>query len=299
MTNPSILLYYNKSYYAQPSWSPIPRRCKCAITNDKKLLLEVKCVVFHIPSLQAADVAELYKLHALKPPDQIWLAWSQESAANYPVLSDPRFMDLFDFEMTYRQTSDIWVPYLRSELQSELMSSRPKRKTKLCAAFISSGFNESGRRQIFDELARYVPIDSYEKFRRNRRLMFDRGPSTKTKILARYRFTLAVENSISSDYVTEKFFEPLIAGSIPIYLGAANVQEFAPGDNAYIDISDFANMQELADFLETVDERDYHEWRGKPLRPQFMKKIERTFGEPFDRVCDLVTEAAAELELAH
>ena len=40
-----------------------------------------------------------------------------------------------------------------------------------------------------------------------------------------YLFTIAIENSLEYDYVTEKLWQPLAAGSVPIYLGAPNVDE--------------------------------------------------------------------------
>lgn len=49
--------------------------------------------------------------------------------------------------------------------------------------------------------------------------------------------------------MTEKFYDPLIAGSVPVYLGAPNVRDFAPADHCYIDVTDFAGPGELAAFL--------------------------------------------------
>jgi hypothetical protein len=34
-------------------------------------------------------------------------------------------------------------------------------------------------------------------------------------------------------YVTEKFFDPLIAGSVSVYLGVPDVDKLAPGLHAY------------------------------------------------------------------
>lgn len=45
-----------------------------------------------------------------------------------------------------------------------------------------------------------------------------------TKFVAQYKFTLAIENAKCDDYITEKLWRPLIAGSIPIYLGSPSVQ---------------------------------------------------------------------------
>ena len=43
--------------------------------------------------------------------------------------------------------------------------------------------------------------------------------SPKLPLFARYKFALALENSLAHDYVTEKFYQPLLAGAVPIYLG--------------------------------------------------------------------------------
>ena len=41
---------------------------------------------------------------------------------------------------------------------------------------------------------------------------------------ARYKFTLAMENYVCNDYVTEKLWRPLRLGSVPIVFGAPNVK---------------------------------------------------------------------------
>ena len=41
---------------------------------------------------------------------------------------------------------------------------------------------------------------------------------------ARYKFTLAMENYVCDDYVTEKLWRPLRLGSVPIVFGAPNIK---------------------------------------------------------------------------
>ena len=55
--------------------------------------------------------------------------------------------------------------------------------------------------------------DCYGACHRNRTLADDDGQAAKLATIARYRFTLAFENSIARDYVTEKLMSALIAGS--------------------------------------------------------------------------------------
>lgn len=44
------------------------------------------------------------------------------------------------------------------------------------------------------------------------------------KFMARYKFIIAYENGVCHDYITEKFWRPLIAGSIPIYFGSPSIR---------------------------------------------------------------------------
>lgn len=293
MSDKLILFFYNQIYYADPNWCPVPRGCRYPVTGDKSTFFQADCVVVHLPSMDRRDWQEMRRLHSLKPQRQVWAAYSEESAANYPVMDDPDIMAMFDLEISYRRGADIWVPYIKADFPARLQSTTVKPKTKLCAAFVSSGLDHSGRRALMTDLMRHLPVDSYGTFRRNRRLDDDRGPETKLRVIADYRYTLAFENSIGPDYVTEKFFEPLLAGSIPVYLGAPNVDSFAPGDRAFIDAADFDSAKALADYLLKADDDVHHAWRDRPLRRAFLNQAARSAGNPFDRLCDWLDRHAA------
>ena len=48
------------------------------------------------------------------------------------------------------------------------------------------------------------------------------------RLLANYKFVVAVENAVCPDYVTEKLWRALEVGAVPIYHGAPNVRKFLP-----------------------------------------------------------------------
>jgi hypothetical protein len=50
----------------------------------------------------------------------------------------------------------------------------------------------------------------------------------------RYKFCVAMENSIRQDYMTEKMWDALAAGCIPIYMGSSNAQHIVPDPNSFI-----------------------------------------------------------------
>jgi glycoprotein 3-alpha-L-fucosyltransferase len=60
------------------------------------------------------------------------------------------------------------------------------------------------------------------------------------------QFHLAFENSIAEDYVSEKFFQALVAGTVPIVYGAPNIREYAPANNSILVVADYPSAAQLA-----------------------------------------------------
>lgn len=79
------------------------------------------------------------------------------------------------------------------------------------------------------------------------------GYQSKHALLAQYRFTLTLENFIYPGYVTEKIFDSLAAGSIPVYLGAPDIGDFVPRE-AFIDLREFTGPAALERHLDNMDE---------------------------------------------
>lgn len=78
-------------------------------------------------------------------------------------------------------------------------------------------------------------------------------------------FALAIENTITESYVTEKLFYALDVGTVPIYFGAPNVLDLVP-PNSIILASDFNSTEELAAYVKEVANdsvlyAEFHAWR--------------------------------------
>jgi len=78
---------------------------------------------------------------------------------------------------------------------------------------------------------------------------------TKHQLLSNYRFTLTLENFVYPGYVTEKIFDALASGSIPVYQGAPDIEAFIPRE-AFIDLRGFSSLASLEDFLDNLSEAD-------------------------------------------
>lgn len=77
----------------------------------------------------------------------------------------------------------------------------------------------------------------------------------KLKFLSNYKFTIAMENESAYNYITEKIFHSFLAGSIPIYWGAPNINDFF-NPKSFINISDFNTFDDAIEYVKEVDNND-------------------------------------------
>jgi hypothetical protein len=73
----------------------------------------------------------------------------------------------------------------------------------------------------------------------------------KAEIYARYRFALVYENAQVPGYVSEKIFDAMRSGCVPVYLGAPNVAAYVP-PSCFVDRRAFRSDAALAEFLGAV-----------------------------------------------
>lgn len=307
MKKKHVILFYNTMFNAPLSYPSAEIPDEFAITTDRSLLREAVAVVFHIPSLfsplrrAARCIPSLYSMamglqRFRKQRGQLWVAWFMECPLNIPHFNDPDFLDYFDLTMSHHLDADIVTPYFYPGLHGELR--RPvqeKNAENMVCAFISSPFHKSGRLEYIQALMQYLDIHSYGKVLGNRVLALDTGRQTKLETIARYKFTIAFENAISQDYVTEKFYDPLIAGSVPVYLGAPNVEDFAPGERCYINASHWVDPESLAHHLVALSGdaeryRSYFSWKSQPFRSSFRTMLAQQKDHAFVRLCRKIQE---------
>ena len=91
-------------------------------------------------------------------------------------------------------------------------------------SFITS-HNDIGREELFNEINSINKIDSAGRFLHNCDDLKSIYNDDKLKFLQHYRFNLCPENSNCEGYCTEKIFEAISSGCIPIYWGSNNNPE--------------------------------------------------------------------------
>jgi hypothetical protein len=283
------VLLYNKPWDMNYEINDQPIIEGFELSTDHRYIDEAQVVIFHMPTLPRENA--IFSKNN-KKDNQIWVFWSMECEAHYQWQQEQNILSLFDFTATYKLDSDVPVPYIYRNYP-ELLKTKPTPKAELINAFISSNFNQSRRINYLKELMSYINVHSYGKTLNNKNLPDDKGILTKQEIISSYKFTIAFENAIATDYVTEKFFQPLIAGSVPVYLGAPNIEEFAPGDNCYINVNSFTSVKLLADYILELDNNDekyeeYLKWKERPLRDSFLSKTALDKGSPLVTLCNLI-----------
>jgi glycosyltransferase involved in cell wall biosynthesis len=89
-----------------------------------------------------------------------------------------------------------------------------------------------------------------------------RGPvDDKFEAMSRYRFAVCYENMVFDGWITEKLFDCLCAGVVPIYLGAPDISE-AVDPECYIDARRFADYDEMQRYLDSMSETEHEAFRA-------------------------------------
>jgi hypothetical protein len=234
------------------------------VTGNKSEIETADIVVFHFLDLwfwqslpKYRDDNQIWILFVVEPPPHIY--WT---GLNVPNM-------VFNWTMSYRRDSDLILPYGQfAELtpkekisNKRLNLSVSATKTKMIASVISNCVDDARRYRHVSELKKYLPIDEYGECGN---LDCPRNAECN-KIVSKYRFKIAFENSNCRDYVSDKFYSAIAYNLIPI-VNWKGEQIVDTPPNSYINIHDFKNMKELGDYLIKLSHNNtlydsYFEWK--------------------------------------
>ncbi|CAF1045972.1 unnamed protein product [Adineta ricciae] len=188
-------------------------------------------------------------------------------------------------------TDDYWINQQTNSIQSSYV--------KASILWMNSNCNaKSGRTQYVQQMMKYIDVDNFGTCGKNirplpshivklqhseNRNLQDRGTydwkAGKLALTSDYLFTIAIENSLNYDYVTEKLWHAFVAGSVPIYLGAPNIEDWLPcRTDCIIDLRKFKTPKDAALFIKNVAKNrtlyeSYHQWRNEPVADKFEKML--------------------------
>ncbi|POV98198.1 hypothetical protein PSHT_14137 [Puccinia striiformis] len=188
-------------------------------------------------------------------PGQLHGFWSLESAEYYPqikrarqqlVMKDPK---AFDFEVTYKTSSDFPIPYAYGfiDFRKASLAFEARRQDKIAAAFISNCDPLNNRTQILQQLIDLLPgqIDSFGQCLNN---------AKSDEFVQQFNLNPLTNDQPQHKLSPIQYYQALEAGSIPIHLGQTPEQfeKFKPSTNSTLNVADFKTVEALADRIKQI-----------------------------------------------
>jgi Glycosyltransferase family 10 (fucosyltransferase) C-term len=119
----------------------------------------------------------------------------------------------------------------------------------------------------------------------------------KLEAQQRFFFCLAMENTHLPNYVTEKLWDAIIAGCLPIYNGGAWIYQYFP-ENSFIDSSQFPQDERFAPAVyKFIHNISFDQWRNRMqliqgameriIESNLMYKVERKYERAVKRISQI------------
>jgi len=230
----------------------------CVMTYDSKAIEIADVVVFHCAEL-SNDATRMP--HASRNSNQVWIWYCLEPPWNTRYVFRKtlhNFDYIFNWTMTYRLDSDIWMGYTDLSLAftnkstiDSLSEVWNKKTADFDGAWVVSNCAASKRNKLIDELKDSINIMVYGKCAGNYLCRSD----CMHEQLSKYKFYFSFKNSECKDYITEKFWtNALASNAVPVVLGGKNREDYekiAP-PNSFIHVNYFLSVKDLGVFLKNV-----------------------------------------------
>ena len=118
-------------------------------------------------------------------------------------------------------------------------------KRKFCCRVVSNG-ECNVREAFFEKLNQRKFVASGGRTKNN--LQSLEPVKDKMKFISNYKFDIAMENSFTEGYISEKIFEAWSAGCIPIYWGDPTISRVY-NEEAFVNLHNFSSIQEAIEYI--------------------------------------------------
>ncbi|XP_029964816.1 alpha-(1,3)-fucosyltransferase 4-like [Salarias fasciatus] len=264
----------------------------CTITEDRSMYNKADAVVMWHQDHQTISNVKARLPPEPRPPAQKWIWGNFESPTNVKRLW--KFEGIYNLTLNYREDSDIFLPvgYLipnvlldkvpQASLAHRLNSSSDPRPG-FVAWVVSHWENRLERVRFYKLLKNHIKIDVFGHAGTR---TLPKGRDSVVQMIRQYRFYLAFENSQHTDYITEKLWNAVQGGAIPVVLGPSrkNYERCLPPE-AFIHVDDFPTVQELALYLRKVKDSPSLIQMHLSWRKDYSLYIKFMWGEPYCRAC--------------
>ncbi|XP_015781404.1 alpha-(1,3)-fucosyltransferase C-like [Tetranychus urticae] len=251
--------FFSQKNYVRDEWRSNCDYTNCRFTSNRSILENADGLIFHARDINISDLPNKRK------PEQRWIFLNHESPAHTSFSSLSSLDGLINWTATYRLDSDFQLSPLFVPVPTVL----PKpfinhQRPGIVSWLVSNCHTPSNREAYVEELSKYIPVDIYGACGNHTCLPKMSQDCYKT-LADKYYFYLSFENSICSDYVTEKFFFIMNYPIVPIVFGGADYKKIAPS-NSFIDALSYESPRSLAEYLKHLlenpdDYNSYFNWK--------------------------------------
>lgn len=183
---------------------------------------------------------------------------SIDFAMGFEVFEDPRYIR-FPLWMDYMFPADSSEEMIRAKCEL-LRFPRIKDKDKFCC-MIASNSADGLRKEMFEQLSKIAKVDSAGRYLHNDDSLQTEFGDNKRAYMQTYALNICPENTSAYGYTTEKVFEAISVGCIPIYWGADFADKAVINEDAIIrwdrkdgGVSALKQIQELHDNPKILNE---------------------------------------------
>ena len=242
--------------------------------------------IFSVFQRNPSQINKLQKLlFQIRQSNQIYLFFQLESPALH-YINMTSFNGVFNKTATYRFDSDYTANYPFDNGFLPWLKNRKLPEKKYAVLVMISNCESNYRNNIIRELNKKLRFSngtpSFDVLGQcTTNGVFDRTAESKNRLKNEkwalptrrgyipyrdYKFYLSIENARCKDYISEKFINPILDGTVPIVAGASRsaYEKIVPG-SSFIHVDDFESLNALADrinfLVENNDEYEkYFDW---------------------------------------
>ena len=183
-----------------------------SVFGDRSLIRKVKTdvkIFYSAENLERPDFSQ-YTDHALGEP-------GIDLAMGHEVLENPRYIR-FPLWMDYMFDADMNAVQIREKCK-QLRFPDIQNKHRFCC-MVASNSADGLRNEMFNAISQIAHVDSAGRYLHNDDSLQEKYANNKQDYIKNYYFNICPENTSAYGYTTEKLFEAISCGCIPIYWGA-------------------------------------------------------------------------------
>lgn len=188
----------------------------------RKVDADVK-IFYSAENLKRTNFAQ-YADHALGEP-------CIDLAMGFEVFEDPRYVR-FPLWMDYMFPADCTEEQIHAKCE-QLRFPQMQANRKFCC-MVASNSADGLRDEMFNAIFEIAHVDSAGKYLHNDDSLVTKFRDNKQAYLKSYLFNICPENTAAYGYTTEKIFEAISCGCIPIYWGAELADKEVINEDAII-----------------------------------------------------------------